>query len=75
MASGEIACISGDTLEVRNPETGQTTVKVTAKTSITATVAVTLKAVENGSCITASGVKAKNGALDATTVIARPASR
>ena len=67
-ASGEIAYISGDTLEVRNPETGQTTVRVSAKTSITATVTVTLKAVEKGSCITASGVKAKDGALDATTV-------
>ena len=68
VASGQIAYISGDTLEVRNQATGQTTVKITAKTAITATVAVTLKAVAKGSCITASGTKAKNGALDASTV-------
>jgi hypothetical protein len=67
-ASGQIAYISGDTLEVRDQATGQTTVKITSKTAITATVAVTLKAVAKGSCITASGTKAKNGALDASTV-------
>lgn len=67
-ASGQISYISGDTMEVRNEGTGQTTVKITSKTAITATVAVTLKAVAKGSCITASGTKAKNGVLDATTV-------
>jgi hypothetical protein len=67
-ASGQIAYISGSTLEVRNQQTGQTTVDVTPKTAITATVDVSLKAVTIGSCITATGTKAKSGALDATTV-------
>ena len=67
-ASGQIAYISGNTLEVRSQQTGQTTVDITAKTAITATVAVSLKAVATGSCITATGTKAKSGALDATTV-------
>jgi len=68
-ASGEIAYISGSTLEVRNPEVGQTTVQVTSKTQVSATVAVTLKAVTVGSCITATGTKAKDGSLQAATVI------
>ena len=67
-ASGKISYVSGGSLEVQNEETGQTTVKVTSKTVITATVAVSLKAVASGSCITATGAKAKNGSLDATTV-------
>ena len=67
-ASGQIAYISGNTLEVRSQQTGQTTVDITSKTAITATVAVSLKAVKSGSCITATGTKAKSGALDATTV-------
>lgn len=67
-ASGQIAYISGGTLEVRNPATGQTTVKITAKTAITATVEVTVKAVVKGSCIAATGTRARNGALEATTV-------
>ena len=73
-ASGQIAFISGGTLEVRNPETGQTTVDLTAKTRITATVTVTQKAVTAGACLTATGTKAKDGALDATTVTISPAS-
>ena len=67
-ASGQIAYISDNTLEVRNQQTGQTTVDITSKTAITATVAASLKAVKSGSCITATGTKAKSGALDATTV-------
>lgn len=68
-ATGQIALVSGNTLEVRSPESGQTTVDITSKTKITATVKVPLKDVVKGSCITASGTKAKDGALDATTVM------
>lgn len=67
-ASGQISYISGDTVEVRSQESGQTSVKITPKTAISATVAVSLKAVVKGSCVTATGTKAKNGALDAATV-------
>jgi len=67
-ASGTIASVSGDTLEVQNPESGQTTVTISSKTTITATVSVTLKAVASGTCLTATGTKTKSGALDATTV-------
>jgi hypothetical protein len=71
-ASGQIAYISGNTLEVRNPETGQTTVDITQKTRITATVAVSLRAISVGACITVTGSKGKNGALDAATVTVAP---
>jgi hypothetical protein len=66
-ASGQIAYISGDTLEVQDPTTGQTTVKITTKTKITATVTVGSKAVTTGTCITATGTKS-GSSLDATTV-------
>ncbi len=67
-ASGQIAYVSGNTLEVRSQETGQTTVDITSKTAITATVTVSLEAIKSGSCVTATGTRAKSGALDATTV-------
>lgn len=67
-ASGKISYVSGNSLEVQNAETGQTTVDISSKTAITATVAVSLKAVASGSCITATGTKAKSGAIDATTI-------
>ncbi len=73
-AFGQIAYISGSTLEVRNPQTGQTTVKLTSKTIVTATVVVPLKAVTKGSCITATGTKEKDGALDADSVTLGPSA-
>ncbi len=67
-ASGTIASISGDTLEVQNAQSGQTTVDVTAKTRISATTDVTLAAVEPGDCLTASGTKSSGSGLAATSV-------
>jgi Domain of unknown function (DUF5666) len=73
-ATGSIASITGDTLEVQNTETeSQTTVDLTAKTRITATVSAKLADVKAGSCITASGTKGAGGAVDATTVVIEPA--
>jgi Domain of unknown function (DUF5666) len=68
-ASGTIASITGNTLEVQSQESGQTTVILTAKTRITATVAVKLTAVKAGTCVTASGTKGSGGAaVDATSI-------
>jgi hypothetical protein len=73
-ATGTIASITGNTLEVQNTETqSQTTVNLTAKTRITATLSAKLSAIKAGSCITASGSKAKAGGVDATTVVIQPA--
>ncbi len=67
-ASGSIASITGNTLEVQNTETGQTTVDLTASTAITATVKASLSDVKVGVCITATGSKGSAGAVKATSV-------
>jgi hypothetical protein len=68
-ASGMIASVSGDILEVQSPETGQTTVNVSSKTIITATVSVGLSDVATGGCISATGTKGSGGTIDATNVM------
>lgn len=66
-ASGKIASIAGGSLEVQGTS-GQTTVNVTAKTRITATVDESLTDVKAGACITATGTKTAAGGLKATAV-------
>ncbi|HTW05880.1 MAG TPA: hypothetical protein VME46_00100 [Acidimicrobiales bacterium] len=67
-AFGKIATVSGNILEVQNSETGQTTVNVSSKTIITATVSVSESSVTKGACISATGTKGSGGSVDATTV-------
>jgi hypothetical protein len=69
-ATGTIASITGNTLEVQDlASVQQTTVNVTAKTAITATVYVGLSDITPGTCISATGTKGANGSVDATSVI------
>jgi hypothetical protein len=70
-ASGTIASIFGQSLEVQGTQ-GQTTVNLTAKTVITATVPLALKDVVKGACISASGTKGTGGKVDATLVTIEP---
>jgi hypothetical protein len=72
-ASGTIASIQGGTLEVQSPQSGQTTVKITAKTLITATVKASLSSVRAGACITATGTKGAKGAVAAADVVIQAA--
>jgi hypothetical protein len=67
-AFGMIASVSGDTLEVQNAETGQTTVDLSSKTNITATVSVSQSDVVKGGCISATGTKGSGGSVDASNV-------
>ncbi len=67
-ASGMIATVSGTTLEVQNPETGQTTVNLSSKTIITATVSVNESNVTKGVCISATGTKGSGGSVKASNV-------
>ena len=67
-ASGTIASVAGNVLEVQSPQSGQTTVNVSSKTVITATVSVTESVVVKGTCISATGTKGSGGSVDATTV-------
>jgi hypothetical protein len=59
---GTAAAVSGSSLEVQNPTTGQVTVTFTAATAITETVTVTSKDVTVGSCVTVVGLPAATGA-------------
>jgi Domain of unknown function (DUF5666) len=68
-ASGTIASITGSILEVQNPQSGQTTVNVSSKTVIAATVSVGLSDVKSGGCISATGTKGSGGSIDATNVM------
>jgi hypothetical protein len=70
-ASGTIASILGQSLEVQGAN-GQTTVNLTAKTAITATVAVALKEITKGTCISATGTKGTGGKVDATLITIEP---
>ena len=71
-ASGTIASILGQSLEVQGLS-GQTTVELTAKTAITATMTVGLSAITPGTCISATGTKGTGGKVDATLVTIEPA--
>jgi hypothetical protein len=68
-ASGMIASVSGNILEVQSPQAGQTTVNLSSKTVITATVSVGLSDVKTGGCISATGTKGSGGSIDAANVM------
>ena len=68
-ATGTIASISGQTLEVQNPQSGQTTVNVTSKTVMSGTVSASLSEIKVGSCVSTTGTKVATGGIDATTVV------
>jgi hypothetical protein len=69
---GTAAAVSGSSLEVQNPATGQVTVTFTSATAITETVAVTSRDVTVGSCVAVAGQRSATGAaarsVTATTV-------
>jgi hypothetical protein len=59
---GTAAAVSGSSLEVQNPTSGQVTVTFTAATPITETVTATAKDVAVGSCVTVAGKPSATGA-------------
>jgi hypothetical protein len=59
---GTAAAVSGSSVEVQNPSSGQVTVTFTASTPITDTVSVTAKDVAVGSCVTVVGKPSAAGA-------------
>jgi Domain of unknown function (DUF5666) len=66
---GTAAAVSGSSMEVQNPTSGQVTVTFTNSTAITETVAVTSKDVTVGSCVAVVGPRSASGAA-ATSVTA-----
>jgi hypothetical protein len=59
---GTAAAVSGSSIEVQNPTSGQVTVTFTATTPFTDTVTVTSKDVTIGSCVTVVGQPSATGA-------------
>lgn len=64
-ASGKVAQVSGNTVQVQN-SSGQTAVTVNGSTTITQTTNGSLSDISPGSCVTAFGTKSSNGTVKAT---------
>ena len=77
-ASGQIAALTPPSMEVQNPETGQTTVSWTSSTTFTQTVTGSLSTVTAGDCVSVSGTPSSPGSssspITARTVSITPAS-
>jgi hypothetical protein len=67
-AMGSVAALSGSSMEVQNPSTGQTTVSWTATTTFSKSVTESVSAVSVGDCVTATGSASKKSK---TTIAAR----
>jgi uncharacterized protein DUF5666 len=67
-ASGTVAAISGNTMQVQNPQAGQVAVTWTSSTKFTHQIATTLAAIETGDCVTA--VAPAGTSFDATSFTA-----
>lgn len=69
---GTAAAVSGSSMQVQNPTSGEVTVTFTTATTITQTVAVTSKDVTAGSCVAVVGQPSASGSgtrsVSATTV-------
>ena len=59
-ASGSVAALSGQSMEVQNPSSGQTTVNWTASTQFSKTVTESVSSITTGDCVTATGTASKN---------------
>jgi hypothetical protein len=71
---GSIAAISGQTLQVQNPQSGQTAVSYDGSTKITNSVSGTLADVTTGECVTVVGTSTAQGQpVSATAVTITPA--
>jgi hypothetical protein len=71
-ASGSVAAISGSSMEVQNPESGQVTVSWTGSTTFGRTATVTASSVAAGDCVTVSGTSSKGVVAAKTVVISQP---
>jgi len=67
-ATGTVASVSGNTLEVQGAN-GQVTVNLGASTTITKTVSAKASAIAVGMCVTAVGKTNSIGAVSATRVV------
>ncbi len=70
-ASGTVAALTATTMEVQNPNTGQTTVTWTGTTTFSKVVTETVSAITAGECVTVTGTASKKSK---TTIAARSIS-
>jgi hypothetical protein len=66
---GSIAAVSGQTLQVQNPQSGQTAVSYDGSTKITNSVAGTLADVTTGACVTVNGTSTAEGQPVSATAV------
>lgn len=59
-AFGSVAAIAGSSMEVQNPNTGQTTVNWTPTTQFSKTVTEAVSSITVGTCVTATGTPSKS---------------
>jgi hypothetical protein len=71
-ASGLIAAIDGNTLQVQSQQLGQVAVTVSAATTYTQTVATTLSAVKAGVCVTAVAPQSSSSATPSAAPSSAP---
>ena len=77
VASGSVAALSGSSMEVQNPNTGQVTVNWSSSTASPQNTAVTETAVTAGDCVTVTGSsskKSKNSVVAQRVSISHPTS-
>ncbi len=67
-AAGTVAAVSGSTVEVQSPRTGQVTVDVTPSTVVTTTVSTGRSSLAAGDCVVAFGRRSSSGAVDAVSM-------
>lgn len=66
-ASGTLAEIDGNTLQVQNPSTGQVAVSYAPTTTFTQTRATTVAAIKVGDCVSVTGVRNSSSAPSASS--------
>lgn len=72
-ATGSVAAITGSSMEVQDPSTGQTTVDWTGSTTFDHTVTLSADSLTPGSCVTVTG-SPSNGTITARSVTIAPAA-
>ncbi|HEY6624870.1 MAG TPA: DUF5666 domain-containing protein [Acidimicrobiales bacterium] len=72
--SGSVAALSGSTMEVQNPQSGQVTVSWTPSTTFTQTATVSASSVAAGDCVTVTGSSSKGTITAKTVSISQPTS-
>jgi hypothetical protein len=72
-ASGQVAALTGTSMEVQNPQNGQETVAWTTSTRFDQTKDVTVSAINTGDCVSVTGTKS-GSAIDARSISITSAS-